>query len=177
MHIRPIVANDNEQMATIIRKSLKAVGLDKPGTAYFDPSLDRLAETYVSDERSAYFVLDDQGKVMGGAGFALLSDDICELQKLYVSETVRGQGWGCRLIETVIAEARAAGFKQLYLETTDVLAQAVSLYEALGFKALDEPLANDNGHHAMTIWMVKDLKGSSAEKAILSPVAPREKVI
>ncbi len=101
---------------------------------------------------------------MGGAGFALLSADICELQKLYVSETVRGQGWGCRLTETVIAEARAAGFKKLYLETTDVLAQAVSLYKALGFKALDEPLANDNGHHAMTIWMVKDLKGSSAER-------------
>ncbi|WP_350018129.1 GNAT family N-acetyltransferase [Streptococcus jiangjianxini] len=158
MMIRPIQSADNAQMAEIIRASLKAVGLDKPGTAYFDPSLDDLAGAYHQDTKSAYLIACDNDCILGGAGFGKITETTCELQKLYVTEKARNKGIGRRLLEQVICLARKADYDNMYLETTDVLAQAVNLYENLGFEQLDSPLANDNGHHAMTIWMLKDLK-------------------
>lgn len=158
MEIRPIQSGDNKQMARIIRDSLEAVGLDKPGTAYFDPSLDDLAKAYGQDQSSAYFVVVENNQVLGGAGFGKITDAICELQKFYVLENARGQGLGRKLLEQVIISSGEAGYDKIYLETTEVLAQALSLYESLGFKHMDAPIANDNGHHAMTIWMMKDLK-------------------
>lgn len=145
-------------MARIIRDSLEAVGLDKPGTAYVDPSLDDLAAAYGQDQSSAYFVAVEEEQVQGGAGFGKITERICELQKLYVAEQARGRGFGRQLVEEVIILAKEAGYDSLYLETTEVLAQALSLYESLGFKHMNAPLANANEHHAMTIWMMRDLK-------------------
>lgn len=158
MEIRPIQSGDNKQMARIIRDSLEAVGFDKPGTAYFDPALEDLAKAYGQDQSSAYFVVVENDQVLGGAGFGKITDAICELQKFYLTEKYRGKGLGRQLVEHVIISARTAGYDKIYLETTEVLAQALSLYESLGFKHMDAPIANYNGHHAMTIWMMKDLK-------------------
>ncbi|MCY3066316.1 hypothetical protein [Aerococcus mictus] len=44
--IRPIQAKDDRQLAKIIRHSLESVGLDQPGTAYYDPELDHLSQFY-----------------------------------------------------------------------------------------------------------------------------------
>ena len=47
MHrFREITDKDNVTIAKIIRDNLKAVGLDIPGTAYFDKGLDRFSELY-----------------------------------------------------------------------------------------------------------------------------------
>ncbi|MFU2205865.1 GNAT family N-acetyltransferase [Streptococcus pluranimalium] len=158
MEIRPIQSKDNEEMAGIIRNSLEAVGLDKQGTAYFDPSLDDLAAAYGQDQSSAYFVAVEKEQVQGGAGFGKITDAICELQKFYVLENARGQGLGRKLLEQVIISSGEAGYDKIYLETTEVLGQALRLYESMGFKHMEAPLTNDSGHHAMTIWMMKDLK-------------------
>lgn len=145
-------------MARIIRDSLEAVGLDKPGTAYVDPSLEDLTAAYEQDQSSAYLVAVEHGQILGGAGFGKITERICELQKLYVAKEARGRGFGRQLVEEVIILAKEAGYDSLYLETTEVLAQALSLYESLGFKHMNAPLANANEHHAMTIWMMRDLK-------------------
>ena len=55
--IRPITPADDAAMAALIRRSLEDAGLDRPGTAYCDPQLDRLAEYYAGLERpGAYWV-------------------------------------------------------------------------------------------------------------------------
>ena len=55
--IRPITSADDAAMAALIRWSLEDAGLDRPGTAYCDPQLDRLAEYYAGLERpGAYWV-------------------------------------------------------------------------------------------------------------------------
>lgn len=55
--IRPIAPADDAAMAALIRRSLEDAGLGRPGTAYCDPQLDRLAEYYAGLERpGAYWV-------------------------------------------------------------------------------------------------------------------------
>jgi GNAT superfamily N-acetyltransferase len=59
-----------------------------------------------------------------------------EVSKMAVTESCRGSGVGRRLIERVIAAARASGARRLYLETNHVLEPAIRLYESVGFRHL-----------------------------------------
>ncbi|HEO5289975.1 TPA: GNAT family N-acetyltransferase, partial [Streptococcus agalactiae] len=47
--------------------------------------------------------------------------------------------------------------RQLYLETASTLSRATAVYKHMGYCALSQPIANDQGHTAMDIWMIKDL--------------------
>ena len=157
MNLRPMEVRDNLAVAQLIRASLEEFGLDKPGTVYFDSHLDHLADYYQQQERAAYFILEDEGQLVGCGGFAPVSDKIAELQKLYVTKNSRGKGYSSRLIKRIFHEARLAGYEQLYLETSIELATAVAIYQHYGFTSLQQPLANAAGHPAMNIWMIRSL--------------------
>ena len=60
--------------------------------------------------------------------------NIGEVKRLYVQPGHRGEGWGRRLAETLIADARAIGYRELKLDTLDWMADARKLYGILGFR-------------------------------------------
>ena len=157
MNLRPMEVKDNPAVAQLIRASLEEFGLDKPGTVYFDSHLDHLADFYQHQEKAAYFVLEDEGHLVGCGGFAPVSDKIAELQKLYVTKNSRGKGYSSRLIKRIFQEACLAGYEQLYLETSTELVTAVAIYQHYGFTSLQQPISNAAGHPAMNIWMIKSL--------------------
>src|SRR2546423_2948015 len=68
-----------------------------------------------------------------------------EVKRLYVQPEHRGQRWGHRLAERLIAEARSIGYRELRLDTLDWMAPARALYASLGFRECaayyDNPLA------------------------------------
>ena len=59
---------------------------------------------------------------------------IGEVKRLYVQPAHRGGGWGRRLAETLMADARAIGYTELKLDTLDWMADARRLYAGLGFR-------------------------------------------
>jgi GNAT superfamily N-acetyltransferase len=63
----------------------------------------------------------------------------CYIRYLFVSENMRGQGQGTRLMRAVETEAKSRGCRQIVLETHDF--QAPRFYQKLGFTrvyAIDE---------------------------------------
>lgn len=141
--IRPIRKTDDPFIAEIIRKNLEENHLNIPGTVYFDKELDHLSRFYAEkpDER-AYFVLTDgAGKLLGGVGFAEFPDmeGCAELQKLYLDNSVKGQGLGRGLLEAAESFAVCMGYTQMYLETHSALQDALHLYEKTGYRRIPRP--------------------------------------
>ena len=156
--IRPIQLSDNKELANIIRRNLEAHNVALPGTVYTDPTTDNLFELFKT-EGSVYFVLVEENKVLGGCGIFPtegLPEGHVELVKLYLSDEAKGKGFGRKLMEMSIEWAKAQGASHIYLETFDELASAVKLYKKLGFYPLNAPLGH-SGHHACTIWMLKEV--------------------
>ena len=158
MIIRPLEKRDNEEIAQVIRNVLVELNVPKVGTAYADPHLDYLFETY-ENPKSVYFVIESGDKIIGGAGVSQLENGdatICELQKMYFLPEARGLGLGKQMMEKCLQSARDFGFKKCYLETMPNMDEAQKLYKKVGFEYLCEPLGN-TGHNSCPVWMLKNL--------------------
>lgn len=157
--IRPIEKTDNAVIADIIRlvmTEFKAVGC---GYSINDSEVDDMYTAY-SPERSAFYVVELNGTVLGCGGFGQLTgadEHTCELRKMYFKSELRGLGVGTRLLSRCLQDAMHAGFQHCYLETMDTMEQAQHLYGKHGFEYLDKPMGN-TGHSSCGTWMARELQ-------------------
>ncbi len=144
--LRAIAASDSAAMADIIRAVMPEFGADGPGFAIHDSEVDDMYAAYAGPGH-AYFVVELDGRVLGGGGIAPLHghDGVCELRKMYFMSTLRGQGAGDKLIRHCLECARKLGYRQCYIETLTGMDAAQKLYEKHGFKRIDAALGN-TGH-------------------------------
>jgi putative acetyltransferase len=157
--IRPIQKEDNAIIASIIRAALEEFGANKPGTVYFDETTDHLYELFQKHQLCAYFIAEEDGVILGGAGYFHsdgLNKNTCELVKMYLSKSARGKGLGQKMIAYCMQEAKKDGFEQMYLETMPELKKAIQVYELFGFDYLKGPMGN-TGHDGCGIWMLKKI--------------------
>jgi putative acetyltransferase len=99
----------------------------------FDRELAGLPGDYVRPAGGLMLGLDDVGPV-GCVAFRRLEPGIAEMKRLYVRSRVRGGGWGRRLAEQVVADARQAGYERMRLDTLPAMERAIGLYLGLGFR-------------------------------------------
>lgn len=145
-------------MAAIIRAVLTEFGCTAPGFAIHDPEVDVMFETYQAP-RSKYFVVEENGRVIGGGGLAPLKGgdrDTCELQKFYFLPEARGRGYGWPLVTLCLQSALALGYRRCYVETMDSMAAAGTIYQRAGFARIEKPMGN-TGHFSCNRWYVKEL--------------------
>lgn len=159
LEIREIQPKDNQGIKEVVQGVLIEMGVPKVGTAYEDKSLENMFATY-AHPKMKYFVVEENQKIIGGAGIAPLENgdpSICELQKMYFLPEARGRGIGTKMMEKCIEYAKSEGFKQCYLETLPYMENARKLYGRSGFKSLEKPLG-DTGHYNCTMWMLRELE-------------------
>ncbi|SFE85048.1 putative acetyltransferase [Paenibacillus catalpae] len=153
MIIRELLAKDNATIEQIIRECLIEFGGNRAGLAWEDESLSHLSDYYNQVGR-AYWVIEQDGKVVGGCGIAEFngSNEVCELQKMYLSRHARGTGIAASLLDTALIFARLH-YKQCYIETLSNMHAANRFYVKHGFKPLDAPLAGSE-HFACDAWYI-----------------------
>jgi putative acetyltransferase len=63
-----------------------------------------------------FLVLMDGDAIVGTAGVKPLNDDTCELKRMWLLQPYRGKGSGTKLLNMLMADAKAHGFKKIRLE-------------------------------------------------------------
>lgn len=156
--IRPIVPADDPVMAHIIRTVMPEFGADGPGFAIHDPEVDGMCAAYPAPT-AAYFVVEHNGIVQGGAGIAALAGGdgkVCELKKMYFLPALRGLGAGSQMIDRCLAAAVTAGYEQCYLETLSGMDSAIALYQKKGFARIASAMGN-TGHFGCNQFFLRTL--------------------
>ncbi len=156
--IRPIRADDDAAMAAVIRTVMPEFGATGSGFAISDPEVDWMSRAYAAP-RHAYFVLERDGRVLGGAGVAPLAGgdaDVCELRKMYFLPEARGSGAGAAMMARCLDAARGFGFTRCYLETLTGMDAAMRLYERSGFRRIDAAMGA-TGHGGCNRFYLLDL--------------------
>lgn len=156
--IRPVAPRDDAAIARIIRTVMPEFGAGSAGFAIHDPEVDWMSRAY-AEARSAYFVVESDGEVLGGGGVAPLAGgggDTCELRKMYFLPAARGLGAGAAMMARCLEAARGFGFRRCYLETLTGMDAAMRLYERSGFQRIGAPLG-DTGHGGCNSFYLRDL--------------------
>ena len=156
--IRPITAADDAAMAAIIRGVMPEFGATGDGFAINDPEVDWMHRAY-SQPRCAYFVVEREGRVVGGAGVAPLEGGdpgVCELRKMYFLPEARGIGAGAAMMARCLQAARELGFGQCYLETLTGMDSAMKLYERSGFRRISCSMGH-TGHGGCNTFYLLEL--------------------
>ena len=156
--IRPITTADDAAMAAIIRGVMPEFGATGDGFAINDPEVDWMHRAY-SQPRCAYFVVEREGRVVGGAGVAPLEGGdpgVCELRKMYFLPEARGIGAGAAMMARCLQAARELGFRQCYLETLTGMDSAMKLYERSGFRRISSSMGH-TGHGGCNTFYLLEL--------------------
>lgn len=98
-----------------------------------DAELADPAKKYTPPEGELLAAVED-GLVLGIVAYHRHSPSRCEMKRLYVRPDARGLGIGEKLVSGIIEHAKAAGYREMVLDTLEPMHAAIGLYGKFGFE-------------------------------------------
>jgi DNA-binding MarR family transcriptional regulator len=113
----------------------------------FDPRTGATAEPHEVRPPNGAFVVAYRGDEPIACGAVKhQTGGVSDVKRMWVAESARGLGLGRRLLGHLEGVARDRGSREARLETSDVLPEAIALYESAGYAEVppfnDEPFAD-----------------------------------
>jgi GNAT superfamily N-acetyltransferase len=111
----------------------------------FEKELSELPGRYAPESGRLLLAYSDE-ELAGCIALRRLSEDTCEMKRLFLRPGFHGRGLGRTLAQKIIDEARAMGYARMCLDTIPgKMDKAISLYRSLGFREIspyyDSPVA------------------------------------
>ena len=134
--LKVVTAESSEQVDTIRELFLeyaKSLNFDLCFQG-FDKELESLPGKYAAPDGRLLLALYDQ-KIAGCVALWKVSDQVCEMKRLWVRPEFRGKKIGRQLAEFVIEQAKLIGYFKMKLDTIDTMTEAIKLYVSLGFRS------------------------------------------
>jgi len=82
-----------------------------------------------------FHVFEHEGRVVGCCALHITWEDLAEIKSLAVDEAFHGKGYGRRLVEACLAEARELGVPKVF-----ALTYVPEFFEKLGFVRVDKAI-------------------------------------
>lgn len=137
--LREASNDDVEMIKNLVFSVLHEFGLE-PDQNVTDADLNNIEANYFKRGGMFEIIVDRENDVVGCVGIYPVDLHTCELRKMYLAPTLRGKGFGRKLLERTIKQAKYLGFTQMKLETASVLKAANHLYLSYGFQTSDDGL-------------------------------------
>ena len=103
----------------------------------FDQELASLPGKYSAPSGCLLLAYSNE-QLAGCIALRQLDTETCEMKRLFVRPDFRGARLGKVLVDAIIAEARAIGYKRMCLDTVPgKMDRAIGLYEAIGFRDVE----------------------------------------
>ena len=114
--------------------------------AGFDPARSiPMEDEELRPPRGVFLVATADGEPIACGAIKPITRRIGYLKRMWVASSVRGLGFGRRILCALESEAKALGFRTLRLETNRALTEAIRLYRSTGYVEVapfnDEPYA------------------------------------
>jgi len=119
----------------LFREYAAGLGVD-PCLQGFEEELAGLPGVYAPPAGRLLLAWDDD-RPAGCVALRPAGDGAAELKRLYVRPAYRGRGLGLQLARVALAEAAVAGHRRVVLHTLPTMTEAVRVYRALGFAAVE----------------------------------------
>jgi DNA-binding MarR family transcriptional regulator len=132
--------------------------LDRRSESGFDPDAGISAEPHeLTPPAGCLLIAYLHGEPVGCGAVKHHPGEPTEIKRMWVAESVRGLGFGRRLLRELEDRAAQSGAQMARLETNRALVEAIALYRSAGYREVpafnDEPFADH--------WFEKNLKGLS----------------
>ena len=139
--IRPArMPADLETVRCLFRSYAEGLGIDL-GFQGFEAELLALPGKYAAPRGRLLLAWRGEDAI-GCIALRQIDADRCEMKRLYIRPDIRGGGLGRRLGRRICEEARAAGYRQICLDTLPSMAAARHLYADLGFRPTEPYVYN-----------------------------------
>ncbi|WP_226893547.1 bifunctional helix-turn-helix transcriptional regulator/GNAT family N-acetyltransferase [Nisaea sediminum] len=142
-------------MGQVIRRQAEIYSQEYGWDITFEALVARIAADFIEKydpAKERCWIAERNGEVVGSVFVVRQDEEVAKLRMLFVEASARGLGIGRKLVEECILFARAKGYRTLTLWTNDILVSARRIYQAAGFKLVEE-----ERHHSFG----KDLVGQN----------------
>ena len=99
----------------------------------FHYELKNIKSEYSRPEGSLIIAYDCNNKPIGCSGIRKIDQETCELKRMYIKKSARGDGLGKRLLLESIRLGRSLNYKRMRLDTWPTMHRAIKLYQSVGF--------------------------------------------
>ncbi len=132
IHFRKANKSDEYKIKHLIKDILDAYEI-YVNRSEIDEDLSDI-EKYYFNNNGWFEILEDENQLLGSYGIYKIDNTTCELRKMYLSENLRGKGFGKQMMNKAIQKASELGYSTMILETNKQLDKAVGLYRKCGFE-------------------------------------------
>jgi len=87
----------------------------------------------MSPPRGAFLIASIDGEAVACGAVKTIAPGVGYIKRMWVAGSVRGLGFGRRMLEALESQARELGFTTVQLETNRALTEAIRLYKSSGY--------------------------------------------